>query len=111
MTLLQGLKKMRRMVEQGKVVKNSSNLYEDKNHKDCSDNIKKAKYGCLLGLYAIIQEHEKYINGLNPFYWSKFSCTTITKKGPEAMLKVIDKQIAIKLKRLKRLSNETMENA
>ena len=87
------------MVEQGKVVKNSSNLYEDKNHKDCSDNIKKAKYGCLLGLYHMIQESEKcekYINGLDPCYWGKFSCTTtaITKKGPEAMLKVIDKQIA-----------------
>ena len=93
MTLLQGLKKMRQMVKEGKIVKDPNNLYEDENGNEVLDD-KDAKCGCLMGIAYIVAGGD-YIHGLDPFLWERDeTCTMITKQGPEAMFKAINKQIA-----------------
>lgn len=93
MTLLQGLKKMRQMVEQGKIVKDPYNLYEDDYGNEVIDD-KDAKCGCLMGIAYMVAGGGNHICGLDPFLWDRNeTCTSITKQGPEAMLKIIDEQI------------------
>ena len=111
------IRKMKEKIKEGKVVKDPNSLYEDKDgvslyalkqsrYNDCDVKglpiVREATCGCLIGLWYMVSKNEnsfqpfaQFIGSVIPNKYGKdvSGATNVTKAGPKAMLRVLDKAL------------------